>query len=103
MKQDPNAVIERLRTEALTYTSSREQFIRAGRETRQLAALIAEKYCAGIVSAVSIIGGPSAAHALLDDVHRELARLDPEWLANVARRRNARPADLCFPSPSSHS
>jgi hypothetical protein len=100
MNEETNAVISQLRADSLNYASAREEFKRAGRETPELAALITEKYCAGIVSAVRVIAGPSAAHSLIEDVRRELARLDPEWQSNVGTASRRSPCGFVLLSPS---
>lgn len=74
-----------------SYASSRQGDVSRGAETPELAALIVDKYCEGLVKALFIAGFDSRVRAEGDRLVREI---DPEFDMHKKARWAARPASL---------
>jgi hypothetical protein len=75
------------------YARSRATYVMWGAETPELAALLIDKYCQGMASALHIAGLDSVVRAVGDRLVREM---DPQFEAHVEARQAARPASLNF-------
>ena len=73
------------------YAASRRNDVARGAETAELAALLLDKYGAGVAKALQIAGIDSAVQSTTDRLVREI---DPNFDANRKARWAARPATL---------
>lgn len=86
-------------SEIRQYADGRRANIARGAETHELAALLIDKYGAGMAQALAIAGIESTVRAETDRLVREL---DPEFERHQAARWAARPAGIAT-VPSSHN
>jgi len=94
---DEDAAVGELMEKVRQYAHSRQLDVARGAERPRLAALLVQKYGAGIVDAVALIyGSPRASDQIRRIVDAETALIDPDWRENDRQRWEARPADLVF-------
>lgn len=79
-----------------SFARGRLRDVARGAETPALAALMTEKYGLGLAQAAALIGERALANALVADLDRLVAAIDPQFLCNRQRRWAARPAGLSF-------
>lgn len=75
------------------YARSRATNVMWGAETPELAAVLIDKYCQGMASALYIVGLDSVVRVVGDRLVREM---DPQFEAHLLARQAARPASLNF-------
>ncbi len=78
-------------TYAMDYALSRDNAVKRGRETPELAALLVEKFVQGMVTAFNIAGLDSR---VMHDIDQVVRVIDPNFDANRAARWAAHPAGL---------
>ncbi|MFL6551572.1 MAG: hypothetical protein ACJ8OJ_22990 [Povalibacter sp.] len=93
--------LKQLTEQVQDYIETRKKLVAAGRETPELAYLLCEKFCTGVVLAVQLLAGQDATSRLLEVIHQKLDNIDAHWLENSRRRRAARPAGLNCPNQTS--
>ncbi len=79
------------------HARARAKDVARGAETPRLAALMLQKYGAGIVdAAATILDSAGAVRPISEVLDIEVARLDPLWRENNTARWAAKPADLAI-------
>jgi len=85
------AIDQQVRADIEAYAASRRNDVRRGAETAELAAVMVDKYGAGLAAALNIAGIDSSVQTVTDQLVREI---DPEFEAHRSARWAARPASL---------
>lgn len=76
------------------YAEGRRSDVARGAETKELAAVLLEKYGYGLADATAIFIDNHASTTVYHSVDRLVAEIDPAATENRKKRWNARPADL---------
>jgi hypothetical protein len=93
------AMVETLARSVREYAVHRSRDVARGLETPRLAALLLQKYGAGIVDAVAtIFDSRRAADPIQRALDEETIAIDPLWREHDRERWNARPADIALPA-----
>ncbi len=93
-----------LKVDLENFTQSRKKDVARGAETAELAGVIVQTYGDGLEKALRLAAnlGGHPTPALMDDVDRCVAEIDPSYETTFALRINARPTGLLFcPVPDS--
>lgn len=85
------AIDRQARADIEGYAASRRNDVKRGAETAELAAVMVEKYGAGLAAALDIAGIDSTVQAVTDQLVRQI---DPKFEEHRAARWAARPASL---------
>lgn len=93
-------LIEAIKSDAIadlrSYAQSRKNDVARNAETPALAALLVEKYAAGMAKALTIVGIDAEIFELADQLVRDI---DPDFEGHQKSRWQARPADICYNLP----
>jgi hypothetical protein len=86
-----DAIHDDLEKEIHDYAHARQADVARNAETATLAAVLVDKYAAGMAKALDIVGVDSSVMQIADALVREI---DPNFEAHREARWKARPADL---------
>lgn len=101
MTIDRQEVVVRLIAKLAEYAAGRRDDVRSGFETRQLAALLAQKYGLGVCDAYTVIfDGETAPPEMVATIDRIVSTIDADWKATAeARWKCVAGPDLPTPRP----